>query len=252
MVERASQFLKELMLDRILSEIIRSKNSVVDSPGIPESDSRVLKPLRVSVSGLTRYNQPPSKETGRLFAPVIDHTGLLSAFVRAVHAEFISAGFAKLRSFGRSDGMSIPLDVKLMDTAKLSVKEENNTPSGVVRRLPEDFVLLKKARFDVRDFYAKFQIMTWASNFALERLCIGGTKEFEIIKDGRLIDRGYEEIASVLLPGIGQLKAGPFLKDVEYIKRKSIVLENNIADTRDFDTIINEFKKKRRPRFQKR
>lgn len=240
-VESALQFLKDLMLDRILSEIIQNRHTEVDSPG-------KLKPLRVSVSGLEGYNQSLTGGLCRLYAPVVDHTGLLSAFVRAVRAEFISAGFAKLRLIDRSRQVPIPLHVKLIGNVKLNVKEVNRKPS-IQSRLPKDFVLFKTARFDMREFCNRFQNMTWASDFALERLCIGGLKRFEIIKDGRSIDHGFEEIASVPLPGINQLDEDPFLKDVEYAKLKPIILdENNVEDTRDMQTICNDYLKRRRPK----
>lgn len=243
-VERALQFLKDLMLDRTLSEIIESKYKAVHSTAMPNSGSRVLKPLRVSVSGLESYNQPPSKAC-RLYAPVVDPTELLSAFVHAVRAEFVSAGFAKLRSYDLRT--PIPLHVRILGNSTLFAKEAKDKPS-ILRRLPKDFVLFKKARFDAGDFYTKFQNMTWASDFALERLCIGGMKRFDIIKDGRSIDQGYEEIASVPLPGIKQSEEDPFLKHTEYAKMKPIVLDNNVADTRDIHAIRKEYQKQKRPK----
>ena len=243
-VERALQFLKDLMLDRTLSEVIQSKSTTLHSTAMLDPGPRVLNPLRVSVSGLESYSQPLSK-TCSLYASVDDHTDLLSAFVDAIRDEFVSAGFVKLRS--RDLRRPVPLHVQILGNNRLLVKEANDKPS-ILRRLPKGYVHFKKARFDVGDFYTKFQNMTWASDFTLGRLCIGGMKRFDIIKDGRSIDQGYEEIASVPLPGINQSEEDPFLKHTEYVNIKPIILDNNVADTRDIHAIRREYQKHKRPK----
>ncbi|KAG6999556.1 hypothetical protein G7Y79_00034g069790 [Physcia stellaris] len=244
-VKRVSQFLKDLMLDRTLSEIIKSKSTTLHSTAMLDSGPRVLKPLRVSVSGLESYSQPPSKLC-RLYAPVVDSTELLASFVHAVRSEFASAGFVKLRPYDLRT--PVPLHVQILGNNRLWTKEANAKPS-ILRKLPKEFVLFRKARFDIGDFYTKFQNMTWASEFPLERLCIGGMQRFDIIKDGRSIDRGYEELASVPLPGIKQSEEDPFLKHTEYAKIKRIILDNNnVADTRDIHAIRKEIQKLRKPK----
>ena len=135
--------------------------------------------------------------------------------------KFLSASVIKLNLLqGRS---GIPMHTKITHTRLVRSKLRNTKPS-VVRRLSKDAICNTQASFDVRDLYVRFQNISWASDFPLERFTIGEIHTYDIVKNSEVIGRGSPEIANVPLPGIECLETEPELQDVAYIKSRRLFL----------------------------
>ena len=74
----------------------------------------------------------------------------------------------------------------------------------------------------MRSLYEDFQTFPWTSNFALERLSLSKLDLSDTVKDNRVIGRGFEEIASVPLPGFDYLEKQDELEGVTYVRPEII------------------------------
>ena len=154
----------------------------------------------------------------RLYAPIIDHSGKLSAFARAIRERFLAADL--LRSDDWEDPSAVPLHTKIIHNRSLKTKEVNTKPSIVSKLSGTGQVVYMLASFDVRALYEKFQTISWASDFALERLVLGSMHPRIMVKDDRITGRGFQEVASVPLPGFEHLEKEIELQDVTYVEPK--------------------------------
>ena len=82
----------------------------------------------------------------------------------------------------------------------------------------------RQASWDLRGLYNKFQNLTWASEYPLERLAITEIRPMHIIRGGVVIGRGYEELMSIPLPGTQELTEDPHLQGVTYERPETIFI----------------------------
>lgn len=213
-VEKAVRLLKSLDLDGMLLDCMQSQRPAGgDSSDLPMSSAVTCKPLFVSVSGISHNRVLHA--CNRLYVPVTDHLGILQPFFLALREKFLSARFLKINVQQGRHPTHMPLHSKLIYNRSLRTRELNRKPSIVKKS--EGRAVYRSATFDVRGLYDKFKTLDFTSTFALERLCITGIHTMDIVKDGRVIGRGCEEVASVSLPGIDRLEEQIELKDVTYI-----------------------------------
>ena len=99
-----------------------------------------------------------------------------------------------------------------------------NTSPKLNARLPEGVRRNLLKSYDLREFDNKFRNLTRAADFALERLSIFEVHPQNIIKDGRVIGRGHEEVASIPLPSIEHLEQEPELQGVTYVRPQWVFL----------------------------
>lgn len=211
---KAVQLLKSLDLDGMILDCMQSQRPAGgDSSDLPRSSAVSCKPLVVSMSGIS-----PNKalnDCRRLYMPLTDHSGFLLPFILAVRQRFLSASFLKLDNLQGKNSGFIPLHSKLIHHRSLRSKELNPKPRLLAKS--EGRPVYRQASFDVRALYDKFKAFEFTSTFALERLCITGIHPRNIVKEGRVIGRGSEEVASVPLPGVNHLEEQPELKNVTYV-----------------------------------
>ena len=179
-------------------------------------------PFRVSVSGLLHNNS--LHDCRRLYAPVIDHssTRAVAAYRRAVKHRFLDAGLMALNGRERSS-TAAPMYTAILQNKRVKSKAFNTSPK-LNARLPEGVRRNLLKSYDLRESYNKFRNLTWAADFALERLSIVDVHPPNIIKDGRVTGRGHEEIASIPLPGIEHLEQEPELQGVTYVRPQWVFL----------------------------
>lgn len=79
-----------------------------------------------------------------------------------------------------------------------------------------------KAIFDTTGIYHKYQDLIWAKDFNLERLSIYETGLQDILRDGKLISRGYKEIASIPFPGAPRNRSEPRIEGGVYVRHRPI------------------------------
>lgn len=215
------QVLEELDLERMLLQCSQSRGLGIgkEHPQPQTLPSRM--PLRVSLSGLA-YNSS-LHDCRRLYAPIVDHTGILPEFTQAIRKQFAAAGLIAVDPRLPFEAGPPPLQTKIIHNRNLQLRTANTKPS-VISQLSQGQVAYRLASFDVRDLYSKFKDVTWAANFALERLSLSLIGSRDIVKDGRIIGRGFQETASVPLPGVKRLEAEPELQGVEYVRPRAIFL----------------------------
>ena len=212
-LEKAVQLLKSLDLNGMMFDCMQSQRPAGgDSSDLPMSSPVSCKPLLVSMSGISHAKT--LSYCRRLHVPVADHSGFLLPFLLAVRQKFLSASFLKLDTL--QDPTYIPLHSKLIDhrfvrSRELNTKSVSSAKSG-------GRPVYRKSSFDVRGLHHNFKAFAFTSTFALERLCITGTHHMNIVKEGRVIGRGSEEVASVPLPGIDHLEEQPELTNVTYLE----------------------------------
>lgn len=179
-------------------------------------------PFRVSVAGLLLNKS--LHDCRRLYAPVIDHpsTSAVTAYTRAVMDRFLDAELMVLEKRERSRPMT-PMQATIIQNKRVKCKAVNQSPR-LNARLPDNERRNSLMSYDLRDFYDKFQSLTRAANFALERLSIFVVHPCNIVKEGRVIGRGHEEVASIPLPGIEHLEQDPELQGVTYVPRQMMFL----------------------------
>ena len=115
------------------------------------------------------------------------------------------------------------MHTKIIHNRVIRSTERNNKPS-IVRNLPAGAHVYKQASWDLRGLYNKFQNVTWASEYPLERLTITKTRPVNIVRAGVVIRRGYEELMSIPLPGVQDLAEDPHLEGVTYEIPKTIFI----------------------------
>lgn len=151
--------------------------------------------------------------SSRLYAPIVDLSGELRDFALTTIAKFQSAGLLKLDH--NQATCRFPMHTKIINNRAIRTKKLK-VRSGIQERLPRGIIAHRLAVFDVRALCAKFHDFAWASDFPLERLCISAMAYDNIVKDGKIIGRGSQEIASIPLPGIEHLEREPELQNVTY------------------------------------
>ena len=92
---------------------------------------------------------------------------------------------------------SYNLCTPVIDTSKVFSDVPKLKPSLTQRGIFKN----KLAIFDASALFEKYYNVVWAENFKLQRLCACEIGLQNIVKGGRLVSRGYREIASVPLPG---------------------------------------------------
>ena len=213
-MKKAVQLLKSLELDKILGECVqRQRPAGGETSNLPLSPAVACKPLLTSVSGI-EHNKTLS-DCRRLYLPLSDHLGFLLQLILAVREKFLSARLLKLDNLQGRDLAYIPLHSKLIHHRSLRSRELKQNPRLLARS--EGRPVYRQASFDVRGLYDKFKAHDFTATFALERLCVTGIHTMNIVKEGSVIGRGSEEVASVPLPGIDHLEEQPELKNVTYV-----------------------------------
>lgn len=116
----------------------------------------------------------------------------LARFRSLLAVEFDKAGFLP---FAPLQQQSSPVTCTLMETKYLRTKAWRRKVElgGKEYRLQPDF--------DALDLHLKYEKFPWTTDFPLEKLCISefGLKDF--LKEGKVVETGYRDIASVPLPG---------------------------------------------------
>lgn len=175
------------------------------------------KNLLVSLVGMAHSDHLHNCQ--RLYIPVIDHGGRLRAFVQEIRSRFISAGLMVLTHGDRLKCVNM----HFMILGNKSFKSTTvKTKPSVRQKLRENQVQNRLAGFDVRSLYEDYQTFPWTSSFALERLSLSTLDLADMVKDNHIIGRGFEEIASVPLPGIDYLEKQEEPEGVTYVRPEII------------------------------
>ena len=190
-LEAAKALLESLDLETILQES-REKS--------PSATSTGTDAILASVVGLERANLKLSS-VQTLFARVIDEENILPKFLPRIRKIFHEAGLLNL---GRHESCESPAHVKIINTSNLYTFEVKEDPDHK-KNMPECLRCRKNLTVDSRMMYKKFQDFVWADDIQLQKVSISETRlldfRFKLERRATLIDQGYREVASVLLPG---------------------------------------------------
>ena len=177
--------------------------------------------LRVDVHGLAVYGRYPTlTDRKNLWAPVVDRTGALPLFCHALKLHFARAGLVRFnvnetRRLEEINETYTPV----FSTGYLASDKDNTNP----RLLARGIKCKMSRKFDATEICSKYKEITWAKDIQLEKLSICRMGILNIYKGGKCVGQGYEEIASVPLPGAPRVSTGPELKGETYEFRRSRV-----------------------------
>ena len=190
-LEAAKALLQSLDLETILQES-REKS--------PSATSTGTDAILASVVGLERAHLKLSS-VQTLYARVIDEENILPKFLTKIRKIFHEAGLLHL---GRYESCEIPAHVKIINTNNLYTFEVKEDPDHK-KYMPKRLGCRKNLTVDSRMMYEKFQDFVWADDIQLQKLSISNTTlldfRFKLEHRAVLVDQGYREVASVLLPG---------------------------------------------------
>ena len=187
-----------------------------------------LEPLFVTLRGLHsggKYHEEQRAHTNRLYWSVTG-SAALNRLTSNVRAAFRRCDLL-VRQFGQTmqdfdNSLERPPTLKIMNTRSLTSDEPNNKPTLA------SYKLTRVPVFDSTELYAKYGDTVWAENIPLEKLCISTLGMKDLVKEGSIIDHGYEDVCTVLLPGAPRC-ALDVDADIEYIRAAESYLENRIV-----------------------
>ena len=190
------------MLKEITVEIERKNSDTIIQPRLPG--------LRVDIRGLDIHGSMLTLDKCMtLFAPVTDTRGISTPFRDAVRLGLGRAGFLVANLGERSAGNRLTEPyTRLISTKRVFTNADNNNPTLVAAGLKQKLLL----RFGATELYPKYREFIWAKDVHLEKLSICRTGLRDIYKEDKLVGQGYEEIASVPLPGAPSVSSGPLLE----------------------------------------
>ena len=179
-------------------------------------DLSALSILDVTMQGL--FVHPKTWNLAKaidLMAKVYDVGGLLPQICADIRQRFLDAD--PHVGFKRSLPTHFPfMPTTVVTTKRIEVGVKNAKPSSIQRGLYKK----KVASFDSNSVVSKYHDMIWVKHFRLEKLelCERGLQD--IVRDGKLISRGFKEIGSISLPGAPISQAEPWIKGGTYVKNR--------------------------------
>ena len=218
-IDRALSLLKNLDMDAVFHKSMQTGTSSNDeySPSSMSHIYQAPKKLLVSLTGIAHSNH--LHDDHRLYIPVIDRGGGLRAFIQEIRSRFISSGLMVGIPIERL--RPVPMHIMVLGNNCIRSKTVNTKPS-VQRKLVKNKVLKLLAGFDLRNLYEDFRTFPWTHCFALERLSLSKMDLSDLLKDNRVIGRGFQEVACVPLPGIDRLEKQEELEGIIFVRPKIV------------------------------
>lgn len=212
-VNAAIEHLRQLDVQSIYTQCLQRRKSQCPEFELAEGRSE----LRVKIHGLKNYSRNTDlTRCMLLWAPVIDEAKVLPTLCHAVRSSLERAGLLQIVPLPHQSLNEIrDTYTPIFDSSRMSTDEDNNKPS--LRELPRKSKL--KKRFDATELYPKYRDFTWAQDVQLEKisLCKIGLKQIE--RQGEIVGQGYEEVASIPLPGAPSISTGPDMDGDIYLDR---------------------------------
>ncbi|KAG6991006.1 hypothetical protein G7Y79_00059g091910 [Physcia stellaris] len=210
-VNAAIEHLRQLDVQSIYTQCLQRREKQGPEFGLAEGRSEV----RVKIQGLKNYSRHTDLTRCMwLWAPVIDEAKVLPTLCHEVRLSLERAGLWQCLPYQSFRGMRDTY-TRIFDSSRIYTNEDNHKPG--LRPLLREKKLVK--RFDATELYPKYRDFLWAQDVQLEKisLCKMGRKQIE--RQGEIIGQGYEEVASIPLPGAPSISTGPDMEGDIYLDR---------------------------------
>ena len=177
--------------------------------------------INVNIHGLKNYGRYAKlARCMKLWALVDDEAGVFPALCSAIRLSLEQAELVQWTPTEKDVGIRETY-TPIIDVRGSITDEDNDKPS--LQGLPPETRKLAK-RFDATQLCPKYRDFTWAQNVQLEKisLCRIGLKHIQ--RQGEIVGQGYEEVASIPLPGAPKISTGPDMEGDIYLyppKRRS-------------------------------
>ena len=220
-LDQALTLLRSLDIQSILHDAFSSSVSYTHST--TKTISLLDSIFDVSLEGI--YSDPRqqrnSKELFALRASVFGRSGLLPRVCVAIYQAFSDANLVSHESgLGLHSQKLLPgIFIVVVDTKRVDTNVDNDNPSLLKKGIRQK----RQACFDATDLLNEYHDMTWAKQFRLEKLSIRKPGLQDIVRDEKLISRGYIEIGSVSLPGAPIGQPEPWIEGGRYIKHRRLM-----------------------------
>ena len=212
-IDAASRHLMELDLRSMLRDTLAQTKAENPSEAQIEDSTTHNSGIVVNIHGLRIYGRSSTNLSARqlLWAPVIDAVGMLPLFCHNIAKNFKRTGLLVICA-SQPDPECLdqpwPTYTPIIDTRRMRIKLENFTPEMSTQRISRTSGLT----YDITELYPKYCEFTWAKDVQLEKLSICKSGPRDIMREGKKVGEGYEEIASVPLPGAPSVSSGPELE----------------------------------------
>ena len=212
--DNAIDLLRGLNLQNILQGLMRQLPSLNNMLSMPE-------PFKTSLIGLK--DPSPHPLVDRLYALVIDPHDIKAHFCDAIRENFLATRLRKLNDQQSSKDYKSAMHTKIVNNARLFSTTKIIQPSIMTHyRQRGEVIAYARLKCDVQEFYFKYKDFTWAHDFQLERLAISEIRQQYFVRDGRVVGRGYRDVASVPLPGAPDVDLEANMEGITYEPVKDI------------------------------
>ncbi|KAL8784230.1 MAG: hypothetical protein Q9195_009129 [Heterodermia aff. obscurata] len=218
-LNQALTLLGSLDLESMLDSTIRSTADY--SLCTPKTMPSPHSTLEVTVQGFRYFavQEPSPEEAYRLFAGVSDRGG----FVPRLCAD-IAKSFRDAKLIREDSKAKIPYSQYILQGLSTKVIETKGTHTTVTNTNPcltkKGLYRKKTSVFDATKVVNKYRDMIWTEPFTLEQLGIYEIPLQDIIRDEKVISRGYKKTGSVALPGAPTVQPETWFEGARYVKHQ--------------------------------